>query len=157
MARHGSSQLGLFEESAPSPLVAPSETRVLSSGIPDDLDLETCRFLAQPREYLRSAATMLFSPGFHARPVKLFLLDAMRLVIREVSLNAELEPIWVRGEICRPEPLTVATWIWQKRDGSREGFSPLGKGITYLYDDQETYALGSALIDAKSMGLRIAS
>ena len=112
------------------------------------------RFIPVSLEELMSAATMLFTPGLHKRPVKIFEDHGQQYFVSDVQLDVLGSPVWVIGRAVQQVEVHDATWKY-RIENKLVGFSPvIHEGPKYFYDFENPFALALGLDHAESNGLR---
>lgn len=110
----------------------------------------TARFVPVDIHRLRSAATMLFTPGFHARPVALFELGDCQYFVCEVAMSLGGEPVWVR--ILPTDRSGAPTrWTYHRKTG-KDRYLQGDHRPVYLYLGMDKSSLDAAISDAESEG-----
>jgi hypothetical protein len=99
------------------------------------------QFIPVQIELLMSAATMLFTPSFHRRPVKIFEDHGQQYFVSDVQLDVLGNPVWVIARPVREVELAEATWTYRV-DNKKVGFAPVAHGLPkYFYDFENNLAL----------------
>lgn len=118
------------------------------------MSLIRARFIPVSLEELMSAATMLFTPGLHKRPVKIFEDHGQQYFVSDVRLDVLGNPVWVIGRTVQQVEVLAATWKY-RIENKLIGFSPIThEDPKYFYDFENPFALALALDHAESNGLR---
>lgn len=111
------------------------------------------RFVPQTAPQLMSAATMLFTPAYHSRPVALFKLGDAQLYVTEVSLSPLGDPVWVRLLPADATPIG-GKWVYHRPKAKERFISGMFEPV-YLFEDGNPLALEAAMSDALSTGCEV--
>lgn len=110
------------------------------------------RFVPSCIENLRSASTMLYTEGFHSRPVKLNRLGDGLYIVVEVSMSPAGDPVWCRMLPVERSP-APSKWVYHKN--GRQHFIRTLHEPVYLYHAFDTNALSAAIGDAQNEGYEL--